>query len=136
MMIETNDTDRRATVRWSDPAFGPTLMARRSPVPATAASCSARTTRRCSIRRRLRAARPNPDRAWPQGDAVEPPAPPPPEMAAALDALFADRPASTASDRVPERVLAERYSAFGAPRPCDAKLVDDQSDHLYADRSA
>ena len=80
-----------------------------------AASCSARAPRRRSIPRRSRAAS-DPTRAWPRGDAVEPPAPPPAELAAALDALFANSPGIygilIAS---PDRVLAERYSAFGAP---------------------
>ncbi len=52
---------------------------------------------------------------WPRGDAVDPAASPPPALGAALDTFFAGSPGAygvlVAS---PERVLTERYSAFGA----------------------
>jgi CubicO group peptidase (beta-lactamase class C family) len=116
LTIETNDADRRATVRWSDPAFGTPLsgsaIARRGYGGILLGSRAEPMFDPAPIARRT----PNPDRAWPQGDAVEPPALPPPELAAALDALFANSPGIygilIAS---PERVLAERYGAFGAP---------------------
>ena len=77
----------------------------------------ARLAHRAVVRSRAdRAPTADPARAWPRGDAVEPPAPPSAELAAALDALFANSPGIygilIAS---PDRVLAERYSAFGAP---------------------
>jgi CubicO group peptidase (beta-lactamase class C family) len=109
LVIETNDADRRATVRWGDvtgsaigragyggillgsrtaPGFDPAPLARRS----------------------------DPTRAWPGGDAVEPPASLPAELAAALEVLFANsRGIYGILIASPERVLAERYSAFGAP---------------------
>jgi CubicO group peptidase (beta-lactamase class C family) len=53
--------------------------------------------------------------SWPRGDAVEAPAPPPASLAGALDAFFAGSPgAYGVLIASPERVLAERYSAFGA----------------------
>ncbi len=59
--------------------------------------------------------RPGAARAWPIGDAADP-APAPPALGAAMDAFFA---ASSGVYGVliarPDRVLTERYSAFGAP---------------------
>jgi CubicO group peptidase (beta-lactamase class C family) len=116
LTIETNDTDRRTTVRWSDPAFGAPLsgsaIARPGYGGILLGSRDAPSFDPVPIARRAA----EPDRAWPRGDVVEPPAPLPCEMAAALDALFAGSPGIygilIAS---PERVLAERYSDFGAP---------------------
>ena len=66
----------------------------------------------------VRVARSTPDagRIWPRGDVVGPPGALPADLAAALDELFAHSSGIygilIAS---PDRVLAERYSAFGAP---------------------
>jgi CubicO group peptidase (beta-lactamase class C family) len=113
--IETNDADRRATVRWTDteagaplagsavarPGYGGILLGSRN-APAFDPVPIARSA-------------PDSGRAWPRGNAVEPPSPPPAELAGALDELFANSPGIygilIAS---PDRVLAERYSAFGA----------------------
>ena len=116
LTIETNDADRRATVRWSDPAFGAPLrgsaIARPGYGGILLGSRDAPSFDPAPIAR----GKPAADRAWPHGDAVEPPRPPPSELATALDALFARSPGIygilIAS---PERVLAARYSAFGAP---------------------
>jgi CubicO group peptidase (beta-lactamase class C family) len=115
LTIETNDTDRRATVQWSDPAFGAPLtgsaIARPGYGGILLGSRTAPSFDPAPIARRS-----DPTRAWPRGDAVEPPAPPSAGLTAALDALFANSPGIygilIAS---PDRVLAERYSAFGAP---------------------
>ncbi|HVY18018.1 MAG TPA: serine hydrolase [Rhodopila sp.] len=54
-------------------------------------------------------------RAWPIGDAVESASAPPP-LAAAMDAFFAGSPgAYGVLIARPDRVLVERYGAFGAP---------------------
>ena len=116
LTIETNDADCRATVRWSDPAFGAPLsgsaIARPGYGGILLGSRDAPSFDPAPIAR----GKPAADRAWPHGDAVELPRPPPSELATALDALFARSPGIygilIAS---PERVLAERYSAFGAP---------------------
>ena len=102
-------------MQWSDPAFGAPLtgsaIARPGYGGILLGSRTAPSFDPAPIARRS-----DPTRAWPRGDAVEPPAPPPAELAAALDALFANSPGIygilIAS---PDRVLAERYSAFGAP---------------------
>jgi CubicO group peptidase (beta-lactamase class C family) len=113
--IETNDADRRVTVRWSDTEFGAPLagaaIARPGYGGILLGSRHAPAFDPVPIARTA----PDPGRAWPRGDAVEPPSPPPAELAGALDALFANSPGIygilIAS---PDRVLAERYSAFGA----------------------
>jgi CubicO group peptidase (beta-lactamase class C family) len=111
LTIETNDADRRATAQWSDPPLTGAAIARAGYGGILLGSRGAPAFDPVPIARRS-----DPSRAWPLGDAVEPPAPPPTELAAALDALFAQSPGIygilIAS---PERVLAERYSTFGAP---------------------
>ena len=97
----------------------------------------ARTRCRRSIRKPIERQLPGAGHAWPLGEAVEPPPPPPVKLVAALRTFFAN---STGAYGIliasPERVLVERYSAFGGTGSRDAKLVDDQGDHLHADRPA
>jgi CubicO group peptidase (beta-lactamase class C family) len=107
-VIETDASDRRATVRWGDtvgaavsrPGYGSILL---GPHGAPAFDAD-------PIARRF----PSAGKAWPVGDAVEADAPPP-GLAAALDAYFATSPgAYGVLIASPDRVLTERYSAFGA----------------------
>jgi CubicO group peptidase (beta-lactamase class C family) len=113
IVIETNDTDRRVTLRWQDPALGEAMTAtaiarpgyggillgphaapRFDPVPVPRETVE-------------------PGRAWPLGDAVETPKPNP-SLEGAADALFAGSPGLYGIlIATPERVLFERYSAFG-----------------------
>ena len=113
--IETNDADRRATVRWTDAEFG-------APVVGSAIAragyggivLGTRTAPAFDPKPIARRAA-DPGRAWPRGDGVEPPGTMPAELAGAVDELFANSSGIygilIAS---PDRVLAERYSAFGA----------------------
>ena len=106
--IETDVVDGRVSVRWGDvrglavsrPGYGSTLLR-----PGVAPGFDPRP-----IARHF----PHAGRSWPVGDAVEPAAAAP-ALAGALDAFFASSPGAygvlVAS---PERVLAERYSPFGA----------------------
>ena len=116
LTIETNDADRRATVRWSDPAFGAPLSGSAIARPGYGGILLGSLDKPLFDPVPIARSKPAADRSWPHGDAVEPPRPPPSELAAAIDALFARSPGIygilIAS---PERVLAERYSAFGAP---------------------
>ncbi len=105
--VETRDDDKCVTVRWGElvghaiarPGYGTILLGpadapRFDPAPIARENAAA-------------------GRAWPLGDAVETP-PPLPAVAAAAEALFAASPGlygiliATA-----DRVLFERYSAFG-----------------------
>jgi len=113
--IETNDADRRVTVRWSDAEFGAPLtgaaIARPGYGGILLGSRSAPAFDPVPIARTA----PDLGGAWPRGNAVTPASPAPAELAGALDELFANSPGIygvlIAS---PDRVLAERYSAFGA----------------------
>jgi CubicO group peptidase (beta-lactamase class C family) len=115
IVIETNDADRRVTIRWQDPSLGDALTATAIARPGYGGillgpHASPRFDA-MPIPRRAAA----PDRAWPSGDAVAPP-PAVPALEGAADALFAGSPgiygALIAS---PERVIFERYSEFGRP---------------------
>jgi CubicO group peptidase (beta-lactamase class C family) len=109
IVVETDTTDRRATVRWGDdigralyrPGYGSILLG-----PNTAPSFDPKP-----VNRQL----PDAGLPWPLGDAVETAKPQPP-LAAALDAFLAGSPGIygvlLAS---PQRVLTERYTAFGDP---------------------
>jgi CubicO group peptidase (beta-lactamase class C family) len=116
IVVETNDADRRATVRWTDAEFGAPLIgsaiARADYGGILLGSRTGPAFDPAPIQRKA----PGAGRAWPRGDAVEPPGAPPAELTAALDALFANSSGIygilIAS---PDRVLAERHSAFGAP---------------------
>jgi CubicO group peptidase (beta-lactamase class C family) len=106
-VIDTDSTDRRATVRWGEtvghaltrPGYGSILLG-----PHTAPAFDP-----APVARHL----PHAGQAWPLGDAVEAD-PAPSAFAGALDAFFASSPGTygvlVAS---PDRVLTERYSAFG-----------------------
>jgi len=114
LRIETDPADRRATVVWHDPSF---------PAPVVGAAVA-----RPGYGSILLGAHavpmfdPRPlertdaeGRAWPHGEAVDTLPPAPPALASALDAFFA---ASSGAYGIliatPDRVLLERYSAFGA----------------------
>ena len=113
--INTNAADRRAEVRWVDPAFDAPVVGQAIARPGYGSillgARSAPDFEAAPIARDF----PDRGRAWPVGDAVETPAAPPPAMSAALDAWFAESPGSYGVLIArPDRVLAERYSAFGA----------------------
>lgn len=116
IVIETNDADRRAAVHWSDPEFGAPLMgsaiARAGYGGILLGSRTAPGFDPVPIARRA----PDRARAWPYGDAVEPPDPPSVKLVAALNTLFANSPGIYGIlITTPDRLLAERYSGFGAP---------------------
>jgi CubicO group peptidase (beta-lactamase class C family) len=110
IVIEVDPGDRRATVRWdatvghaiARPGYGTILLG-----PHTTPSFDPEP-----FFRRL----PYATRDWPEGDIVQPTAPPPASYAEALAAFFANSPGAygvlVAS---PDRVLTEGYSAFGGP---------------------
>ncbi len=115
LVIETNDTDRRVTVRWQDPTVGPSLtasaIARASYGGILLGPHAALGFDPVPLRRPSGDA----NRPWPLGSAVEPPRP----VAAldgAADAFFAGSPGLYGVlIATPQRVMFERYSAFGAP---------------------
>ena len=116
LSVEADPVDRRVTVRWTDPDLpGPivgsalsrpgygTILLGEHPVPGFDPR---------PVHRDLAGA----GQAWPRGEMVDRPPPAPPELAGALDAFFASSPgAYGVLIATPDRVLHERYSAFGAP---------------------
>ena len=114
--VETDDSERRVRVTWNDPDFGAPVggaaIARPGYGGILLGEHAAPLFDPRPIARRL----PDAERAWPLGAAVETPPPAPAALAAALDAFFAN---STGAYGVliatPDRVLGERYSAFGMP---------------------
>jgi CubicO group peptidase (beta-lactamase class C family) len=112
--IETNPAERRATVRWSDPSFTASLtgaaIARPGYGTILLGPHSAPRFDPKPIVRHL----PHVGKSWPIGDAVDTPATAPPALNQALDAFFSSSPgAYGVLIATPDRVLAERYSAFG-----------------------
>ena len=113
--IETTESDRRATVRWSDPDFGPPVVgsaiARAGYGGILLGGHVAPAFDPTAIARHA----PDPTQPWPLGDSVDVPKKPPAEVTAALDAfLHGSRGVYGILIATPDRVLAERYSAFGA----------------------
>jgi CubicO group peptidase (beta-lactamase class C family) len=114
--IETSDSDRRATVRWTDTDFGPPIVgsaiARKGyggillgghVAPSFDPKSISRSTTDIAT-------------PWPVGDAVEAANKSPAEIIRALDALFrGSRGLYGILIATPDRVLLERYSDFGAP---------------------
>jgi CubicO group peptidase (beta-lactamase class C family) len=114
--IETSDTDRRATVRWSDADFGPPIVgsaiARAGYGGILLGGHVAPAFEPRSIPRRGADA----TTPWPVGDAVDKPKQPPAEVATALDALFrGSRGLYGILIATPDRILLERYSDFSNP---------------------
>jgi hypothetical protein len=115
IVVDMDDADRRVIVRWngadfSEPVVG-TAIARPGYggiVLGPQASLGFDTQ---PVSRR----RPQPGHGWPLGDVVETPPSPPDEIARALDGFFA-RSAGAYGILIaaPERILCERYNAFGA----------------------
>jgi CubicO group peptidase (beta-lactamase class C family) len=112
--VETDPTDRRATVTWNDRDLGEPVIGRAIARPGYGSTVLGEHTAPRFEPRAI--ARQNTDRgrAWPLGDAVETPAPAPAAMTSALDAFFASSAgAYGVLIGTPDRVLVERYSDFG-----------------------
>jgi CubicO group peptidase (beta-lactamase class C family) len=114
--IETNDSDRRATVRWADAEFGAPLVGSAIARPGYGGILLGSRTMPAFDPLPIARRAADTGRAWPRGDAVEAPGAPPAQLAAAIDELFA-RSSGIYGILIasPDRVLTERYSAFGAP---------------------
>ena len=114
--IEMSDADRRVTMRWNDDRFGEPVVGSAIARPGYGGIVlgphPAPQFDPVPVPRRPHA----PNRAWPSGDAVETPSAPSVELGRALDAFFAGSSGAYGIlIATPERVLCERYSAFGAP---------------------
>jgi len=112
LTVETDPSDRRVTVTWSD-RITARLSCSAIGVLVMAASSWARIVR-FGLRRTRSPGEPAMPGAPGRRDAVEKPQPAPASMTAALDAFFTSSPGTYGVlIGTPERVLLERYSPFG-----------------------
>ncbi|MBO0739657.1 MAG: serine hydrolase [Alphaproteobacteria bacterium] len=115
IVVEMDDADRRAVVRWNDAGFGEPVVGCAVARPGYGGIVlgpheSLRFNPQPVSRKRA-----EPGRAWPLGDAIETPPAPPADVARALDTFFTrSRGAYGILIATPERVLCEFYSEFGA----------------------
>ncbi len=114
--IETDNADRRVKVAWTDAAFGDPItgaaIARPGYGGILLGGHAAPLFDPQPIAREL----PDAGRPWPLGAAVETPPSAPAALAAALDKFFAQSAGAYGIlIAAPDRVLCERYSAFGQP---------------------
>ena len=115
IVVAMADADRRVTVGWSDAGFGEPVVGTAVAPPGYGGIVLGAHTRLRFDPQPVSRRQPEPGRAWPLGAAVEPPAAPPADVARALDVFFAGSAgAYGVLIATPERVLCERYSAFGA----------------------
>jgi hypothetical protein len=113
IVVDMDDADRRAIVRWNDagePVVGAAVARSGYGGIVLGSHAGLRFDPQMVSRRQ-----PKPRRAWPLGEAVETPPVPPADVARALDAFFArSKGAYGVLIATPERILCERYSEFGA----------------------
>ncbi len=112
--IQTDSTDHRTTVRWTDPSFSTPITGHAVSRPGYGSILLGPNTTPSFNPAPIPRFYPNAGKSWPLGDAVETPAPPPAALTQALDAYFTSSPGTYGVLIAnPERVLAERYSEFG-----------------------
>ncbi len=115
IVIDMDNADRGVTVRWNDAGFGEPVVGAAVARPGYGGIVLGPHASLRFDPQRISRRRPDPEHAWPLGDAVETPAVPPAEVGRALDAFFAR---STGAYGIlianAERVLCERYSEVGA----------------------
>lgn len=116
LTIASEDADHRVTVTWNDPAFGEPIVGAAVARPGYGGILLGEHAAPLFDPRPIARPRPDAGRPWPLGAAVETLPPPPASLAEALDGFFA-RSAGAYGLLIatPDRVLCERYSAFGGP---------------------
>jgi CubicO group peptidase (beta-lactamase class C family) len=114
--IDADDTDRRVRITWNDPSFGEPITGAAIARPGYGGILLGEHPALMFDPQPIARQLPNAESPWPLGAAVETPPPTPPAMTDALDHFFA-RSAGAYGILIatPNRVLCERYSAFGAP---------------------
>ncbi|MBS0642926.1 MAG: serine hydrolase, partial [Proteobacteria bacterium] len=114
--ITTDTADRRAIVRWDDPAFSTPVIGQALTRPGFGSILLGPNAAPRFDPAPVARSYPNAGKAWPLGDDVGASPAAPPELAAAVDAYFAGSPGTYGVLIArPDRVLFERYSGFGAP---------------------
>jgi CubicO group peptidase (beta-lactamase class C family) len=113
LAVETNASARRVTATWTDPSLGEPVIGSAVAFPGYGGIVLGEHHAPKFEPRAIARQTGDAGRAWPIGAAVETP---PDAMTAALDAFFASSPGTYGVlIGSPDRVLAERYSDFGAP---------------------
>jgi len=114
--IDMDDTDRRVTIRWNDASIGESVVGSAVARPGYGAIVMGPHQRLQFDPRPIARRRPDANRVWPLGEAIETLPALTADLVRALDAFFAR---STGAYGVliatPERILCERYSDFGSP---------------------
>ena len=114
--VEFENGDRRATVTWSDPSFGPAVVGSAVARPGYGGIVLGEHAVPAFDPKPIARHLPGAGHDWPMGEAVEPLHPPPVKLVAALNAFFANSAgAYGVLIASPHRVLVERYSRFGGP---------------------
>ena len=114
--IDMDDTDRRITIRWNDASSGESVVGSAIARPGYGAIVMGPHQRLQFDPRPIARRRPDANRAWPLGEAIETLPAPPADLVRALDAFFArSTGAYGLLIATPERILCERYSDFGSP---------------------
>ena len=115
IVVDMDDADHRAVVRWNDADFGEPVVGAAVARPGYGGIVLGPHTSLQFDPLLLARPQPKTNREWPLGDVVETPPALPADVACALDAFF---PRSAGAYGVliatPERILCERYSEFGA----------------------
>jgi len=114
--IATDPADRRATVTWTDPSFAAPVVGQALTRPGYGSILLGPDAEPDFNPAPIARTYPNAGKSWPLGDAVDTPPSTPPEIDTAASAYFTESPGTYGVLIArPDRVLFERYSAFGAP---------------------
>ena len=116
ILIGMDDADKRVTIVWNDPDLGERMTGAAIARPGYGGIVLGPHKELRFDPKPLSHDYGNRGRAWPLGDTVETPPPPPTELVRALDHFFASsKGAYGVLIATPERVLCERYAEFSGP---------------------
>jgi CubicO group peptidase (beta-lactamase class C family) len=116
LTVEADPGDRRVTVCWNDPAFSEPVIGSAIARPGYGGIVLGQHAVPQFDPKPIARHLPGAGAAWPRGKVVDTAIKPPPALESALDGFFAGAPgAYGVLVATPDRVLVERYSAFGAP---------------------
>ncbi len=115
IVVDMDDADRRVIVRWNGAGFSEPVVGAAVAPPGYGGIVLGPQASLGFDPQPVSRRRPQPGHAWPLGDVVEAPPSPPADVAHTLDGFFA-RSAGAYGILIatPERILCERYNAFGA----------------------
>jgi len=114
--IEPDDADRRVKVVWNDPDFGEPVLGAAIARPGYGGILLGQHPAPLFDPQPIARQLPDAERPWPLGAAVETPPPAPSALADALDHFFTNSVGAYGIlIATPDRILCERYSAFGMP---------------------